>query len=221
MPTEPTLTPAELSQALAQVLAELEMVAAGNTYRFDKSMASEPLGIPTSGGSAAERFRRRLMSINAGLERRLNGAESVGDRAQREREWTRAHEWFHEARSGVLEAARKELVLLTGRTGVAPERQATKYDTVKGIEEMVREEAPGKSAERVAEMLGVQIYTVRRIYFAMELDTKDGSLLSTSRQEREARAVELSARGLTTRQIASLTGMHQTQVVRVLKRAPL
>ena len=215
------MTPEVLTRELRTILARLELVSTAGTYRFDMPIGDdESGGVPPGDPSPPhEVYRRRLANIDRGLQRRLDASEATGDHEQRVSEERKAHAWHHDARLQVLKAATDTLKALTGRTGEAPERHVGKLDSERGIEEAVREDAPNHPADEVAAKLGVSKFLVRRIYITEGLDPHDGTRRDgASDTEGQARARELSAKGVTQKQIAFSLGVNQATVSRWLSR---
>ncbi len=212
----------ELDRELRTTIARLELVSCGPTCNYNPDGGGgSGEGLPTGERHPPhEHYRHRLASIDRGLRRRLDAAEATGDAGQRSTEERDAHQWHHDARVDVLESARATLARLTGRTDEAPERKTAKLDTVAGVEEVVREEAPGKAADDLAAELKVSRFVVRRIYVTEGLDPHDGSLRDgASDTERRARAWAMFGDGRTQKQIAFTLGVNQATVSRWLRKA--
>lgn len=214
------MTPAELDKELRTTLARLELVSSAATCNYNPEGGGESNGVPVGDRFPPhEVYRRRLAAIDKGLRRRLDASEATGDTEQRDREQRKALRWRHEARCEVLKAAQATLAALTGRTGEAPERHVGKLDTERGIEDAVREDAPGVAADDLAARLGVSKFLVRRIYMTEGLDPHDGTPRDGAADtDGQARARELSAKGVTQKQIAFSLGVNQATVSRWLSR---
>jgi hypothetical protein len=214
------MSPEVLTRELRTILARLELVSTAPCCNYNPNGGGEPTGLPSGDTFPPhEHYRGRLASIDRGLQRRLDASEATGDTEQRDSEERKAHAWHHDARLQVLDAATKTLASLTGRTGEAPERHVGKLDTERGIEEAVKEDAPGVAADDLAARLGVSKFLVRRIYITEGLDPHDGSRRDgASDTERQAKARELSAKGVTQKQIAFSLGVNQATVSRWLSR---
>lgn len=213
-------TDAELDRALRTILARLELVSSAPTQRYDASGGDNDGMIALGATTPCDRYHRRLADIDRGLQRRLDASEATGDFHQRDAEESKAHDWHHSARESVLTDATRELAQLTGRDGSAPERRGGELDTEKGIAKAIEDDAPGKPAEDVAAKLGLSVFIVRRRYAELGLYPVDGTPMTTTETDtgQDAKVAEMKAKGLTSRQIAALLGMHQTQVIRAMKR---
>lgn len=216
------MTSSELDRALRQILAELELIAAGPCARLDSNTAtSDPTGLPTTTGSSADGFRRRLQGIDTSFRRRLDATETLGDTNQRDHAAATAWHWRHQARTSVLNAARAEHARLTGRTGTPPQPRTAKLDTDKGLRDIIEQDAAGKPADDLAIKLGVSKFVVRRIYQERGIDPLTGLEPQKARagEERRLRAREMADRGMSERQIAFALGCDRKQVRRDLGRA--
>jgi hypothetical protein len=209
---------------LRTTLAQLELVSSAPTCNYnpdgpgsDESTTDTPTVNPPH-----LRYKHRLHGVDQGLRRRLDAAEATGDHHQRETEQAKAHDWAHQARRQIHKDAQAELAHITGRTDQPPAKHTAVLDTVDGIDQAVREDAPGKPADDVAAALGLSVFMVRRIYVDEGLDPHDGTVIDPNAPavERQRRARELADRGLSERQIRDLLGWKSTtQVRRALGRA--
>lgn len=216
------MTTAELDRELRTILARLEMVSVAPTQAFNPGGGKTDDGDGAPAGTAhtpADHYRVRLAGVQTGLQRRLDAAEATGDTDQREAEERAAHDIAHEQRETILTDAQREWKHLTGRDGETPRARTADLDSQKGIEDAIRDEAPGKPADDVAAKLGLTVFSVRRRYVEMGLDPTTGEPLPVEGDDLAGRVRDLKAKGLTSRQIAQLLNLHQTQVMRYLGRA--
>ena len=216
-----TLTPAELDKALRTTLARLELCSTtpAVSYTAAEGGGGEGGGIPRA-ETAADPFRRRLAGIEAGLQRRLNGAEAIGDEGERARAEREARDWSHDKRGDVLKAATRELANLTGRTDKPPERKGAQADTEAGLREIVEEEAFGKPADQLAAELGVSKFMVRNMYRDAGYFPMDGSRLdgrTSADLASEARFMR-DEKQMTQKQIGDHLGVRQSTVSRWLNK---
>lgn len=215
------MSDAQLDQQLRTILARLELVSTAPTQRYDASGGDGDSIGPSGGASPVDRYRRRLIDIDQGLQRRIDATEATGDWHERDAEQAKAREWHHDARASVLTDATRELAQLTGRDGHAPERHHGKLDTQKGIEEAISEDAPGKPAEQVASKLGLSVFIVRRRYAELGLYPVDGSAIAAAEPDDESlatRVKDMKRRGMTQTQIGKLVGRDQATVSRLLRK---
>lgn len=183
---------------IQQTLAELEMVSAGTTTRYNPTgSGGDPPPRPPGGFAAHVPYLNRYRALLAGAPRRVEGGR---DSLQR-----------------LLEDARAELQSLTGRTGRPPApRSPVALDTTDGVRDAALEDAPGRPADHVAQRLGITVWQARRWYAEWGLDPASGEPVAGEAPASEA--VRLAGQGCSERQIAALLRITRRQVRHLLGR---
>jgi hypothetical protein len=208
------------------ILARLDLCSSAPTQSFDSDgggkSGENPGGKrpPGENGKAGDYYRGRLDGLDVGLQRRLDSAEAIGDFGEAETRAAagrKARRWHEEKCAEILRAAKSELAQITGRDGEAPQRHIADLDNAEGIADAVADEAPGKPAKRVAEILGLNIFMVGRMYAELGLDPFDGTPIIAAPESVIERVLRYEAQGLTQKQIGTNVGLSQPSVSRILR----
>lgn len=199
-----------LRTEIRTVLARLELCSTCSASAYDTSGSGDsedpggkrPLG---PAFSADTWYRARLTDLDAGHPRKVPRKPGENEKVR-------------DTYEQLLRDARGELTSLTGHTDQAPHVKHHKMETPEGVKAAAHEDAPGKPADIIARQFGVTQFTARRWYVEWDLGPDDGKPLATTTQARTETVVQLLARGLSTRDIAKRLDMHQTQVMRELRK---
>jgi hypothetical protein len=119
----------------------------------------------------------------------------------------------------LLEDARAELALLTGRDGKAPGEHKADIDSKEGFEKAVKEEAEmGRTAEATAIRFGGNKSHVARIYLEAGF-LANGVRIDGKEAKEIAEARRMFGEGMRQTQIAMKLGVDQSTVSRWLRKA--
>jgi transposase-like protein len=112
----------------------------------------------------------------------------------------------------IIESATQELEAWTRR--VAP-----KVENTKSLVDLILEDGKGHEPDVVARRFGVDAAYVRRLRARAGIGIEDGRKIDLNGNgDRPAKARQLRARGMSTRQIATILDAHQTQVMRWIRQ---
>lgn len=125
--------------------------------------------------------------------------------------------WGPEAREKVIRAAEAEWAQWTGRD--EERRKEKRLAGSVSLEDQIIEKGEGWDPRTVGQRFNVDQAFVRRLRAKRGRGLEDGRDVQVTPEASAERALELRLRGQSTRQIALTLGVHQTQVMRWIRRA--